>query len=70
VALRALKVGCRRPVALSGVAFSYGFARAAARRVERVPDPEYRRFARRELRRRLLSMLRGGSGETDGITVP
>ena len=42
---------------LSGLAFFYGFARAAARRVERVPDPEYRRFTRRELRRRMLGAL-------------
>jgi biofilm PGA synthesis N-glycosyltransferase PgaC len=58
VALRALKVGRRRPTGLSGIAFFYGFARAAARGVERVPDPEYRRFTRRELRGRLLSSLR------------
>jgi poly-beta-1,6-N-acetyl-D-glucosamine synthase len=33
VALRALKVGRRRPAALSGLAFLYGFCRAAARGV-------------------------------------
>jgi glycosyltransferase involved in cell wall biosynthesis len=57
VGLRAFRVGCRRPRGLSGVAFVYGFLRAAARRVERVPDPEYRRFARRELRLRMLQAL-------------
>ena len=57
VALRAVKVGTRRPRVLSGLAFFYGFARAAARRVERVPDPDYRRFTRRELRRRMLGPL-------------
>jgi poly-beta-1,6-N-acetyl-D-glucosamine synthase len=57
VALRAIKVGTRRPYGLSGLAFFYGFARAAARRVERVPDPDYRRFTRRELRRRMLGSL-------------
>ncbi len=57
VALRAIKVGTRRPAVLSGLAFFYGFARAAARRVERVPDPDYRRFTRRELRRRMLGAV-------------
>jgi poly-beta-1,6-N-acetyl-D-glucosamine synthase len=56
VLLRAVKVGTRRPAVLSGLAFAYGFARAAVRRVERVPDPDYRRFTRRELRRRMLGL--------------
>lgn len=54
VTLRAFKVGRRRPVGASGAAFLFGYLRAAARRVERVPDPAYRRFTHRELRRRLL----------------
>lgn len=58
VALRALKISRRRPAVLSGIAFFYGFVRAAAKRVERVPDPEYRRFTRRELRLRMLRVLR------------
>jgi poly-beta-1,6-N-acetyl-D-glucosamine synthase len=57
IALRSLKIASRRPRVLSGVAFFYGFARAAVRRVERVPDPEYRRFTHRELRRRMLGGL-------------
>jgi glycosyltransferase involved in cell wall biosynthesis len=57
VALRAVKVGTRRPYGLSGLAFFYGYVRAAARRVERVPDPEYRRFTHRELRRRMAGAL-------------
>jgi poly-beta-1,6-N-acetyl-D-glucosamine synthase len=57
VALRSIKVGTRRPYGLSGLAFFYGYVRAAARRVERVPDPEYRRFTHRELRRRMLGGL-------------
>jgi biofilm PGA synthesis N-glycosyltransferase PgaC len=57
VALRALKVGRRRPAVLSGLAFLYGFARAALRRVDRVPDREYRSFTRRELRRRAAGAL-------------
>lgn len=63
VALRSFKVARRRPVGLSGIAFFYGYVRAAVRRVERVADPEYRRFTHMELRRRMLgavvSPLRG-----------
>jgi hypothetical protein len=57
VALRAVKVGRRRPVGLSGLAFLYGFVRAAALRADRVPDEEYRRFTRRELRRRMFAAV-------------
>ena len=57
VALRAFRVGRRHPAGVSGVAFVYGFLRSAARGVERVPDPEYRRFARRELHRRMWSAV-------------
>jgi glycosyltransferase involved in cell wall biosynthesis len=57
VALRAGKIATRKPYGLSGLAFFYGYARAAARRVERVPDREYRRFTQRELRRRLLTAI-------------
>lgn len=54
VALRSLKVAGRAPRGLSGAAFLYGYVRSAVRGVEQVPDPEYRRFTRRELRRRML----------------
>ncbi len=54
VALRALKVAGRRPIGLSGAAFGFGYVRAAVQRVERVPDADYRRFAREELRRRMF----------------
>jgi len=57
VALRSLKYAARRPRVLSGFAFLYGYGAAAVRRVERVPDPEYRRFTRRELRRRMYGAL-------------
>ncbi|MCW2958642.1 MAG: hypothetical protein JWP18_1445 [Solirubrobacterales bacterium] len=57
IAVRALRVGRRRPVVLSGLAFIYGFVSAAVRRTQRVPDREYRRFARRELRLRMLRAL-------------
>jgi hypothetical protein len=57
VVLRAVKVARARPVGLTGLAFLYGYARAAARRVERVPDADFRRFARWELRQRMLRSL-------------
>jgi hypothetical protein len=59
VALRALKVAGTRPRGLSGLAFFYGYVRAAARRTERVPDREFRRFARRELRQRMVAGVAG-----------
>lgn len=54
VLLRSLKVARSKPIGLSGVAFLYGYARARVRGVVQVPDAEFRRFTRRELRRRLL----------------
>lgn len=62
VTLRALKVGTYRPVGLSALWFLCGYCRAAARRVERVPDLEYRRFTHRELRRRMLDAVRPHHG--------
>jgi hypothetical protein len=67
VVLRSGKIALRhRPLGISGVAFLYGYLRAAVRRVPRVEDREYRAFTRRELRRRLVggvtaSMRRGAS---------
>ncbi|WP_445149200.1 glycosyltransferase family 2 protein [Baekduia sp. Peel2402] len=57
VMLRALRVGTRRPQVISGFAFVYGYVRAAAQHVDRVPDPEYRRFTRREMRRRMVGAV-------------
>ena len=57
VSLRAVKLARGRPVGLTGVAFLYGYVRAAVRRVDRVPDPDFRRFARWELRQRILRSL-------------
>lgn len=54
VMLRSVKVARTQPVCLSGIAFLYGYVRAAARHTERVPDVEFRRFTRRELRRRMV----------------
>jgi glycosyltransferase involved in cell wall biosynthesis len=58
VLARSLKVATYPPRLLSGAAFLYGYARAAARRVERVPDPAYRRFVRREARGRVARIFR------------
>jgi poly-beta-1,6-N-acetyl-D-glucosamine synthase len=53
VAMRAVKVGAGRPRVIGGAAFLYGYVHAALAGVERVPDEEFRRFARRELRLRM-----------------
>jgi biofilm PGA synthesis N-glycosyltransferase PgaC len=55
--LRALKLARVPPIGLSGLAFLYGYARAAARRTPRVDDVQFRRFVRRELRARMLPSL-------------
>jgi poly-beta-1,6-N-acetyl-D-glucosamine synthase len=54
VALRSLKIAMARPEVLSGIAFLYGYLRAALRRTARVEDPDFRRAIQRETRRRLL----------------
>jgi glycosyltransferase involved in cell wall biosynthesis len=54
VTLKSLKVASMRPRGISGIAYLYGYARAWVRSAERVEDPEFRRFVRRELRGRLL----------------
>jgi hypothetical protein len=55
VALRSLKVALDRPYGITGLYFTYGYVRAALKRVERVPDRDFRRFTRRELRRRMFT---------------
>jgi hypothetical protein len=57
VTLRAVRLAATPPRGLSGAAYLYGYVRAAARRTERVPDADYRRFTRRELRRRMTGAL-------------
>lgn len=57
VALRSLKVARHRPVGLSGIAFLYGYLRAAARSAPRVEDDAFARFVRRELRGRMLAAI-------------
>jgi len=57
VTLRALKLARTRPYGLSGIAFLYGYLSARARSVPRVADAEFRRFVKRDLRRRMLKPL-------------
>lgn len=57
VALRAFKVARARPRVLSGFAFLYGYVRSAMRRVPQVEDPDFARFAKRELRARMRASL-------------
>ena len=58
MALRSLKVARLRPYGLSGLAFLYGYLRAAARGEGRVEDERYRRFVARELRDRVRAAVR------------
>ena len=57
--MKAVKIAVVHPVGLSGVAFFFGYLRSALRRVERVEDPEFRRFVRWELRTRMVPSLPG-----------
>jgi poly-beta-1,6-N-acetyl-D-glucosamine synthase len=58
VALRSLKIAASRPEVISGLAFFYGYLRAAVRRTPRVESPGFKRAVRRETRGRVLSMMR------------
>jgi len=58
VALRSLKIATTKPRGISGLAFFYGYARAAVRRAPKVEDDEFRRAIRKETRGRILGMLR------------
>jgi biofilm PGA synthesis N-glycosyltransferase PgaC len=70
IALRSLKIARSRPVGISGLAFFFGYARAWARGVEQVPDREFRRFARRELRLRMLRAVRSAPRAVAGRATP
>ncbi len=66
VALRSLKLAGTPPVGLSGLAFFYGYVRAALRRTPQFEDDEFRLAIRRETRGRIASKLplssRAGAG--------
>lgn len=73
VALRSLKVARLWPRGLSGLAFLYGYLRAALLRQSRIEDDQYRRFVARELRGRVRAVTRrkGRSGvPPEGSKVP
>jgi glycosyltransferase involved in cell wall biosynthesis len=57
ILFRSLKLSVARPRGIVGLAYLLGYLRAAVRRRGRVRDPAYRRFTRRELRRRLREMI-------------
>lgn len=57
VALRSLKVAAKSPAGASGGAFLFGYLRAAIRGTEQVPDAQFRRFTRDELRTRMTHSL-------------
>jgi hypothetical protein len=57
VGLRSLKYAAVPPIGVSGLAFFYGYARAAVRRMPRVEDREFRRAIRRETRDRVIDRL-------------
>lgn len=57
VTARSLKIAASAPRGLSGLAFLYGYARAALRRAPRVEDEEFKRAVRRELRDRIRARL-------------
>ena len=57
VVLRSLKMATARPEGLSGLAFLYGYFRAALRRTPKVDDVEFRCSIRREFRNRVLGKI-------------
>jgi len=63
---RSMKLSLGRPRLLSGIAFLWGYTRAAIAGSGRVNDPAFRRYARRELRERALSMLTRATVRRDG----
>ncbi len=57
VALRSLKVAAARPEGISGLAFFYGYLRAAVQRIPQVENPGFRHSVRREIRGRVFGKL-------------
>lgn len=61
VLMRSVKCFGERPRVISGLAVAFGYLRAWWRSAPGVDDPEYRRFVRRDERRRALSAARAGT---------
>jgi poly-beta-1,6-N-acetyl-D-glucosamine synthase len=66
VALRSLKIATSRPEGISGLAFLYGYLRAAINRTPRVEGSDFRRAVRKETRDRVLGSLPRGSRVATG----
>jgi len=63
VVLRSGKLATVRPFGLSGLAFLYGYVRAAVKRTARVEDEDFRCHVRRELRARLTRRFTSSTAE-------
>jgi hypothetical protein len=57
---RSMKLARGRPFGLTGIAFAFGYVRAAARGVPRVDDVAFRTFVRAELRGRVAAKITRG----------
>jgi glycosyltransferase involved in cell wall biosynthesis len=68
--MRAGKVAQVKPRGISGVAYVYGYGRAAARRVPRVDVEGYRRFVRAEQHRRIRARLRRPAPSRSPVPAP
>jgi poly-beta-1,6-N-acetyl-D-glucosamine synthase len=68
--VRAGKVAGKEPRGLSALAYLYGYARAAARRVPQVEVEGYREFVRAEQRRRIGEVVRRPLPPRRGRAVP
>lgn len=66
VLLRTVRDATTRPYVLRGGAFLWGYLRAAWRRAPRVDDEAYRRFMRRDERRRLLRAVWPSAAKATG----
>jgi len=73
VAMRSVKMARARPEIVSGLAFFYGYIRAAFHRTPRVDDPGFRRTVHREVRERVWRKARFSSAAStvlDGKPSP
>ena len=67
VALRSLKLAATPPAGVSGLAFFYGYLRAALRRTPKFEDGEFRQAIRRETRGRIAGKLPLSSRSATGL---
>jgi hypothetical protein len=69
VLLKSVKVAAERPYGVSGAAFLAGYFGAGVRRVQKVEDPEFKRYTRREARFRIQRALTGRSAPLRGYAT-